>query len=280
MKLAACVVLYNPDKSILGNIRSFLPFVEKVVAVDNSETRWQAYESVVSVEKIDVVSMGGNKGIASALNVGCSRLINEGFDVVLTMDQDSIFPLEDAESILREVETLIGAYSIVGLNFNSTGSGEPSEIVETKYWLTSGNFVDLRAFERTGGFDSRLFIDYVDIEFGHKLKLAGLKVCYLKNFSLSHFIGNPIEVRLFGKTFYAMNHPPIRYYYRYRNSRFLYGTDRRFYKSKYYHEILVNIPKMLLFEPCKIEKLRMLFRGLSDGRRGRLGPYSEGSQDE
>lgn len=219
--------------------------------------------------------MGSNKGIAAALNAGCSKLVSEGFDVVLTMDQDSKFPLEDADAILNKVESLISVYSVVGLNFNSEKTGDPSEIVETKYWLTSGNFVDLAAFERVEGFDERLFIDYVDIEFGHRLRLAGLKECYLKNYSLKHSIGNPIKVNIFGKSFYAMNHSPIRYYYRYRNSRYLYGNDKQFYRDKYFQEILINIPKMLLFEPFKIEKIRMILRGLSDGRRGQLGPYVE-----
>lgn len=279
MRLGGCVVLYNPGDSVLENVASYLPFLERLVAVDNSDESEGAVELLGGYDKVEIVSMGGNKGIAAALNAGCSLLLDAGFDVALTMDQDSKFPIKDSQAILEQVGRLIGEYAIVGLNFNSNETGDPSELVDTKYWLTSGNFLDLHAYSKAGGFDERLFIDYVDIEYGHRLKLAGMKEGYLKNFSLSHSIGNPIEISLFGKTFRAMNHAPVRYYYRYRNSRYLYGTDASFYRDKYFRELFINIPKMLLFEPFKKEKVRMIIRGLSDGRRAKLGPYEGGNNE-
>lgn len=275
MKLGGCVVLYNPGRDVISNIASYLPFLEKLVVVDNSKLRLPIVDEIASIPIVEVISMGGNKGIASALNAGCRRLIEEGFTCALTMDQDSVFPLECAQEILGQIERHLVRYSLVGLNFNSEQGTDPTEIVETRYWLTSGNFIDLKAFEVVGGFNEALFIDYVDIEFGHRLMQAGLKECYLKNFSLRHSIGDPIEIRLAGKTFYAMNHSPIRYYYRYRNSRYLHGLDRAFYRSKYLRELFINIPKMLLFERERAAKLKMIRRGLMDGRAGVLGPYEE-----
>lgn len=273
------MVLYNPSGSVLENVASYLPFLERLVAVDNSDGSNEVVGTLAGYSKVEVVSMDGNKGIAAALNAGCGALLSAGFDVALTMDQDSIFPIRDSQAILEQIERLIGEYAVIGLNFNSNEVGDPSELVETKYWLTSGNFVNLHAYSKVGGFDERLFIDYVDIEYGHRLKEAGMKEGYLKNFSLNHSIGNPIEIRLFGKSFRAMNHAPIRYYYRYRNSRYLYGTDKRFYRNKYFKELLFNIPKMLLFEPFKVKKVRMIIRGLSDGRTAMLGPYRGGRNE-
>lgn len=279
MRLGGCVVLYNPSESVLDNITTYLPFLETLIVVDNSDYPGDVINELAGYSNVEVISMCGNKGIAAALNVGCDKLLRAGLDTALTMDQDSCFPIENSKAILTQVDRLMGTYAIVGLNYNSHETGDSSEIVETKYWLTSGNFLDLNAYKKIGGFDSRLFIDYVDIEYGHRLKMAGMKECYLKNFSLKHSIGNPMEIKLFGRSFYAMNHAPIRYYYRYRNSRYLYGTDKSFYREKYVKEILINIPKMLLFEPRKIDKLRMIVRGLSDGRSAKLGPY-ERAYDE
>ena len=37
VRIAALVILYNPDKNILDNINSYINQVEKVFVVDNSE---------------------------------------------------------------------------------------------------------------------------------------------------------------------------------------------------------------------------------------------------
>lgn len=275
MKLGGCVVLFNPADDVLDNVKTYLPFLGELVVVDNSTDSSPVVSEIVCMDGVRYLSMGGNMGIAAALNAGCHALMEDGFDVVLTMDQDSKFPIDDAVQILSKVEDLFGEYALVGINFNAAEAVYADEITEVKYWLTSGNFLSLRAYGIVDGFDSSLFIDYVDIEFGHRLKSAGLKLCYLNNYSLTHSIGSPIEIKLLGHTFHAMNHGAIRYYYRYRNSRYLYGTDKAFYRDKYYRELFINIPKMLLFEPNKAAKLKMIRRGLADGRRGLLGPYRE-----
>ena len=132
---------------------------------------------------------------------------------------------------------------------------------------------EIEAFKKVNGFNSNLFIDYVDIEFNYKLHKLGMKICYLKNYSLKHKIGNPIKIKIFGKCYYAMNHNPIRYYYRYRNSRYLFAKDRKVFFKLYLKEIVVNIPKMLLYEDRKKEKLRMIKRGISDAKHNKLGEY-------
>lgn len=274
MSIGAVVVLYNPDNDVMDNIHTYLPIVDYLVAVDNSTHASRIVKELASDKKSEIIEMGGNKGIATALNAGCSRLVELGCDIALTMDQDSRFPLEQSESILSEVQHLIKEYAIVGLNYNNMPHGV-DDISVPKYWLTSGNFLSLGAYEKVGGFNDELFIDYVDIEFNHRLRKAGMNICYLNNFSLQHKIGNPISIHIFGRTYYAMNESPVRCYYRYRNSRYLYKTDKQFYWRKFWSEILLNIPKILLFEPEKKEKMRMVCRGLRDGGLGVLGPLKE-----
>lgn len=274
MSIGAVVVLYNPDDDVVDNIRTYLPIVDYLVAVDNSTVASRVAKELASGEKSETIDMGGNKGIAAALNAGCSRLIELGFEIALTMDQDSKFPIEQSGNIVKAVQRLIKDYAIVGLNYNNLPHGA-GEITVPKYWLTSGNFLSLGAYEEVGGFNNELFIDYVDIEFDHRLQNAGMNLCYLNEYSLQHKIGNPIPISFFGRTYYAMNESPVRCYYRYRNSRYLYHTDKDYYGNKFWSEIFINIPKILLFEPEKKEKMRMVRRGLRDGGLGVLGPLKE-----
>ena len=280
MHLGGCVVVYNPGVSVLDNIKSYLPVLEKLVVVDNSTSDNEFVESLKSFSDVEIINMGGNKGIAAALNAGCQRLTEVGCDVALTMDQDSVFPAKHADSILRAVEKLLETHAIVGLDYevrdnleNNLGTSDEPVFIDVDYWITSGNFISLEIFQEIDGFNEELFIDYVDTEFCQRVRRVGKAICYLPGYALDHEIGSPIEFSLFGRTYRAMNHSPVRYYYRYRNSLYLFRKDKVFYREKFFKEFAVNIPKMLLFEPHKREKLKMIVLGIKDGSKGILGPY-------
>ncbi len=273
LNVGSCTVLYNPDKYVMNNISSYIGLMQYCVVIDNSDEKNEYSKQLMSNPNINYIDMHGNKGIASALNKGAEFLYAKGVEFMLTMDQDSTFPTNYYNNIEQFIENLKKDYSVIGLNFNHDIDINCTKIIETLYWLTSGNFVNLSDFYRIGKFDENLFIDYVDIELGYRLFTNNLKLCYLEGYSLNHKIGNPIEINLFGKKYYAMNHSPIRYYYRYRNAHYLYHINKKFFKREYYKELFVNIPKMIFFEKDKIFKIKMICRGIMDSKKGKLGQY-------
>lgn len=275
VRIGACTVIYNPDEQVINNIKTYFDKVNVCVVVDNSEKKNIVCELLKNTPKITYIDMHGNKGIAAALNRGIEFLQKKDIDYVLTMDQDSKFPKQYYEKIINLVEKYGNEYSVVGLNYNYSSKELNDEIVEAQYWLTSGNFVKITDFNKIGKFDEELFIDYVDIEYGYKLYKNNLKLCYLKNFSLEHEIGNPIQINLFGKKFFAMNHNAIRYYYRYRNSYYLYKKDKIFFKKEFFKEIFVNIPKMMIYERDRRNKIKMIYFALKDAKSKKMGKYDK-----
>jgi rhamnosyltransferase len=271
--ICGCVVLYNPSKKTIENIKSYMPIVSTLYAVDNSDTKTDVNTKIAGLPNVEYIDMGGNAGIAAALNKGLKKGIAAGYSYGLTMDQDSIFPVEEKRIILSLVDKLIQEYALVGLNYNFFPEQKTDAIVQAKYWLTSGNFVDLQAYDTAGGFNEDLFIDYVDMEFDRQLIRNGYQLCYLRDYSLKHAIGNPITVNIGKFHFTSMNHGPVRYYYRYRNSWYLHHEDPSFYRDKYFREMFFNIPKMLLLEKDKSTKLRMIKKGINDAKKGILGKY-------
>lgn len=271
--VGSCTVLYNPNESVLTNLNSYSNCVDVSVVVDNSDTKNEISQSLKNDPNFIYIDMDGNKGIAAALNKGIEYLNSKNIDFALTMDQDSLFPTKYYPNILKLVNKYKTDYSVIGLNFNQDNGGL-DEIIEVPYWITSGNFVNISDFMSVGGFMNELFIDYVDFELGYKFKKNGFKICYLKDFSLKHTIGNPIEIHLFGKTYYAMNHSPIRYYYRYRNAYYLYHfVDRRFFKKEYYKEMIVNTLKMLIYEKNQKVKFSMIRKGIQDAKCKKMGKF-------
>lgn len=272
--VGSCTVLYNPNESVLTNLNSYSNCVDVSVVVDNSDTKNEISQSLKNNPNFIYIDMDGNKGIAAALNKGIEYLNSKNIDFALTMDQDSLFPTKYYPNILKLVNKYKTDYSVIGLNFNQDNGGL-DEIIEVPYWITSGNFVNISDFMSVGGFMNELFIDYVDFELGYKFKKNGFKICYLKDFSLKHTIGNPIEIHLFGKTYYAMNHSPIRYYYRYRNAYYLYHfVDRQFFKKEYYKEMIVNTLKMLIYEKNQKVKFSMIRKGIQDAKCKKMGKFN------
>lgn len=272
--VGSCTVLYNPNESVLTNLNSYSNCVDVSVVVDNSDTKNEISQSLKNNSNFIYIDMDGNKGIAAALNKGIEYLNSKNIDFALTMDQDSLFPTKYYPNILKLVNKYKTDYSVIGLNFNQDNSGL-DKIIEVPYWITSGNFVNISDFMSVGGFMNELFIDYVDFELGYKFKKNGFKICYLKDFSLKHTIGNPIEIHLFGKTYYAMNHSPIRYYYRYRNAYYLYHfVDRQFFKKEYYKEMIVNTLKMLIYEKNRKAKFSMIRKGIQDAKCKKMGKFN------
>lgn len=270
-RIAACVVLYNPDNEVLINISNYNSKMEKVVVVDNSDVKGVINYQIENLDNLHYIDMQGNKGIAAALNVGLNYLYNAKYDIALTMDQDSVFPMDYFDEIYRLVQKYSEEYSIVGLNINHESENKTDEIVEVSYLLTSGNFVNLLDFYEVGEFCEDLFIDYVDFEFDFKLCKANKKICYLKDYSLKHKIGNPIEFEILGRKYYAMNHHAVRYYYRYRNAYYLNKMYGCHFKKLLLKEIIIQFPKMLIFEKDRLSKIKMISKGIKDAKSGKLG---------
>ena len=120
-----------------------------------------------------------------------------------------------------------------------------------------------------------LFIDYVDFDLGYRFKKAHLKIGYLSGYCITHTIGNPVPIHVLNKTFYALNHSPIRYYYRYRNAYYLYHfVDRQFFKKEYYKEMIVNTLKMLIYEKNQKVKFSMIRKGIQDAKCKKMGKFN------
>lgn len=272
MKIAGCVVLYNPPDDCIGNIETYIGLVDVLFVMDNStKHNAELISSLKQNPKIEYTDFNANTGIAYALKIGVGKAVEKGYDLCLTMDQDSRFPLISREELYDRFASVsnLDDYGIIGLNFNS--ECKERELKEVKTWITSGNFIVLECYKKIKGFNADLFIDYVDFELNEQFYNIGKKIAVWQDWSLEHKIGNPERHSFFLIKFTVMNHSPIRLYYRYRNSLFLFKKNKRFYKNLYYHNLFIDIPKILLFETDRKKKLRMIKIGRRDAKLGNMG---------
>lgn len=273
LKIGSCTVLFNPDRDVISNVETYKELMDVCVVVDNSDNKNEVSKYFKEDSSYIYIDMHGNQGIAAALNAGIEYLHSVNMDMALTMDQDSLFPTSDYSSIYQLIEKYKDEYSLIGLDVNKVDPSQ--EIVSVPYWITSGNFVKISDFYLAGKMNESLFIDYVDFDLGYRFKKAHLKIGYLSGYCITHTIGNPIPIHVLNKTFYALNHSPIRYYYRYRNAYYLYHyVDREFFKKEYRREMFGSLIKMFIFEKKRNEKIKMIKKGLSDAKKKRLGKFN------
>ena len=276
MKIDGIVVLYNPEMDVYDNISRYINLVNHLFVMDNADKKNEELNIKLKEHKnVTYVDLNGNKGIAQALKDGMDLAIKDGADYALTMDQDSKFPTDKYENILKYI-TDNQDYGIIGLNFNKTEDETPG-LVDFEFWLTSGNFIKVSDYKNVRGFNPELFIDCVDFDLYEQFWSKGIKMAYINEISIIHKIGNAEKHKFFGKTVEAMNHGSlVRYYYRYRNITYLYRyVNKKFYKKQYLKDMRNQRVKILLYEKNRCAKFKMIRKGSRDGKKKILGPYKE-----
>lgn len=279
---AAVCILYCPDWDRLRrNIAACLEQVERMYLIDNSEPPIEVPEEIETEDRIRYVGCGGNAGIARALNCGCRLAAEDGFDWVLTLDQDSVIPvdmigkykafLDSGEATAAGMLTCAVKVCEADALPAAAGKTEPVAIC-----YTSGAFMSLTAYRRVGGFEEALFIDGVDFEFCLRMREAGYRIYRLDDVVLDHRLGNSVPYRMFGRhLFYVTHHDYKRRYYMTRNALRInarYGATCPLVR----YNLLVaskSVIKILLFEKDKYRKFRSMWRGYKDYRRGIYGKY-------
>lgn len=281
MKLAVVVVLYNPDNEVQKNIQSYANSVDAVYAVDNSS---EDNRAKFSQDKIIYIPNLENKGIAYALNVGAKRAIEDGYEWLLTMDQDSCF--NDAGVDEMKLFILDSKNGKNGYDYNKIGlitpfhrtifneNEKPEGIDSPAVVMTSGNIINLNAYQKIGGFKDWMFIDAVDFDYCLNLRDHEYDIWRLTHIELKHNLGNVVFKDIGHKHMYSLNHSAVRRYYIVRNRHYFYDM---------YHERWPDFcnaekartsreaAKIFLCEKQKFKKLFAMLKGYIDYKRGVKG---------
>ena len=287
-KVAAIIISYNPDNNLLDSINLLINQVEKIIIVDNgSESQKKKNINLIKDidnKKIEVIFNEENLGIATALNIGVKEALNQGYNWILTMDQDSKASSNMVEKMLevynaideserKEILSIFPNFvdeRIQSIEENSNMNSY--EYVDAD--ITSGNLLRAEVFDKVGFFDDSLFIDLVDTDFCMRLNEKNIKMIKVRDAILYHSLGESQSVKsIFGK-FNTSNHSALRRYYMTRNrfytwekykdlSSFTLNRDKKLFKKEFI--------KIILGEKDKINKIKMVFKGYKDYKKGIRG---------
>ena len=278
IKLAGVVTLYYPDKDVKKNIESYLCNVEKLYVIDNTPNK-ENKDILPKSDKIEYIFNNKNIGVSMALNIGAKKAIEEKFNYLLTMDQDSRFKKNDIDKMIDFIENykekdlgLVTPWHVI-----NTNPKKPEEDIDYPLEvMTSGNIISLKAFKKIGGYKNELFIDGIDFDYCMNLNSHGFKVIRLNYINLKHDLGD-IEIKHhLRRDFVCSNHNYIRRYYIVRNTLYIckwYGNNFKEYTEFLKRGLRGQLMNVVLFEKDKFRKVRNMYRGYRDYKKGVLGEY-------
>ena len=277
--LAAVTILYNPDFSFLRNLATYAALVDKVFVIDNSEIPTvELQKQLTAITKVHLITNNENRGVATALNQGIGQAKGEGYEWVLTMDQDSSWETGQLENYLAELHELHDKtnVAVLGVNYAGKEAVVDKNIKEVNTVITSGSLINTAIFEELGGYMDKLFIDEVDHEYCYRAITKHYKVLQFEHIFLQHNLGHSIKVHnLKGKKVLQRNlHAPQRLYYIVRNGMFImkeYGQQFPEDMQERKKDILVRIKNRLLYGKNKIQSLWYVMLGLYHYLQKRYG---------
>ena len=287
-KVAAIIVSYNPDKNLLDSVNLLISQVEKIIIVDNGsiEEKRKDISSIKDIdnERIEIIFNEENLGIATALNIGVREALKQGFNWILTMDQDSKASKDMVEKMFevynnideKERKSILSIFP----NFvdERIQSIEENSVMNTYEYvdadITSGNLVNSKVFDKVGFFDDSLFIDLVDTDFCMRLNEKNIKMIKVRDAILYHSLGESQSVKSILGKFNTSNHSALRRYYMTRNrfyiwerykdlNSFTLNRDKKLFKKEFI--------KIILGEKDKVNKIKMVFKGYKDYKKGIRG---------
>ena len=282
MKIAAVVILYNPPPGVINNIKTYCNTVGKLYIMDNTEEGAAIKKELKALPGTEYFHDGKNEGLSKRLNEACRFAINEGYNWLLTMDQDSCFEDNSLSMYFDCVKNFkereyVGLFGISNQRASNSSSGACSFKDDTGI-ITSGTLMNLAAFKLTGGFDEALYIDAVDHDYSIRAKRAGYRVIRLLNIFLSHELGTEVY-RASVKTLFLVKkkkevHSPLRVYYMYRNMLYLtqkFEKEEPELVNQLKKDVSSRIKKAIFYGRNTGKIIRYLIKAKNDFKNGKMG---------
>jgi len=281
MNICAGVVLYNPNierlKSCVDAVRTQ---VDRLVLIDNASENLVEVLELFTEYNIVWIRNDENFGIAKALNQLVEYAGLNGFDWVLTLDQDSV--CEDG-FVRKLVGVVEGGSSVamvapvvvdrglpdVNVSSDDLSGGFVSGVEDIKFCITSGCLTNVKAIQNIGWFNEWLFVYDVDREICIRLLRAGYRLVRVNGVELYHEHGlKTVYRRFFWKKVVYRNYSPTAVYYMTRNLVFMlrkYGSEYTPHPFLRWVRLFFAFFVKFIFESGRMGRLKAFCRGVQDG---------------
>ena len=274
-KLLGLVTLYNPDtRKAIDNIKRYAYELDALIIWDNSPLE-EDYRHQILTELSDITDRiiwhgtGENLCIAPAINYGWHYAIQERYDMLLIMDQDSQW--DSFSNYRQQVEHYWSngnkwVFTPYIKGYDNWMVADP--ICNRRIFINSGTIIPIEILNIIHGADEEFPLDALDHDLSYRILKANYQVVCITKCILNHTIGKPrrskflhIVTNDYGRErTYSKTKCHIMNYRRHKDVMTLkeqYVFFKRIFISKFFRIILV--------EEDKVGRLGMFFKGIKDG---------------
>ena len=277
MRICSGIITYNPTLTDVSTcLEALCNQVERVIIVDNASKNVKSLQEVVSkYPNVTLVKNSQNIGFAKALTQVFEWAKSQGFDWVLTLNDDSVVPnnmISEYKKILENQGNLENSKnSKIAIVCSLLKNRLDGTILHSKCHedecITSGSLTSVEAWAKIGGFDEWLEIDGVDFDFSRRLARAGWQIVECQNVIMEHQIGKARSINLIIKHPIVWNHNANRKYYIARNMQVVDYKMGTYSYAKSLRAVVRDMIFVALWEKNKFAKIRAMIRGFKDGQQ-------------
>lgn len=290
-RIWAVIICYHAAQDTVASLaRALVSQVARVLVIDNDAS--QSTLAALQIDRVTYVPMPSNLGTAAAMNRAWQMALLEDVEFLICFDQDSVVTSDLVLSLgLRWEQLKRDGYGpgAVGPAWEDARThrvlralkpagwrrqridADTADFVEVDHLITSGCLVHRDTWLKTGPFDERLFLDYVDIEWSLRARNCGFHFYVTRDARMQHAIGDSV-ISIFGRSLWI--HQPIRQYLLVRNHLLLWRRPYIALSWKCRDAVQVAMKASLVFalRGPRWQRLLWIMRGIWDGLRGRSGP--------
>lgn len=287
--IAAAIVLYRPEPSVLGTL---LDALEQdglpIIVFVNGPLDPVVETRLAGLAHGTVIRVPENIGLGAGLNAVAGAAIEQGCSHILLFDQDST-PGPGLAAALSGVFTApaqrhrrvaaVGPLltpppgeSFLPITYDRLGRPAAGGLSEVAFLPTSGTLVCLSAFCEIGPFRADYFVDGIDVEWCYRAR-ARVHVCLLaEDVAMTHRWGHAEGEGV--RVPQILRQSPLRSYYYLRNRS--HNLKLRHFplgwKVATAFRLLAQAALLVLRGGAPLGMLRLTGRAFRDGLTGRLGP--------
>jgi rhamnosyltransferase len=296
--VVAVIVTYQPDPALMQEISAIALQVSRVLVVDNgsSPDRGELIRRAGNQEKVEVIPLRRNLGVAAAHNVGIRRAREMDASHVLLLDQDSMPQPQMVENLLKAEAALSAAGQKVGALgpvyhdprldkswpfYRMSGLGVRGQqcageyVIACDLLISSGTLLPLPVIEDVGPMNESYFLEHVDTEWSLRARSRGYGLFGVCDARMDHLLGDSnTGVPFTGRR--VQIYQPYRHYYLFRNAVLL-GREsyaKLPWKLNELRRLLARLIYFGLFVPPRLQRVRFMALGICHGIMGRAGPLN------
>ncbi len=268
----ATITTYNPEIGLLEkNIDAVKGQVDKLIVYENASANRDEVLRLCEEKNAEVVCNDKNYGVAGPLHDGIDYAVENGYDYILTLDQDSVASAGMVDKLIELIKSdenlaIVAANPVPATVAES--ESVPVENVSVDSVYTSGMLADVGKIKSIGNYMPEMFIDWVDDEICYRAKECGYGILQ-SGIPLIHRLGDLQKARFLWKKIYVQNYSEFRYYHIFRNGYYCierYGKRKDLVKRCKRRLTKAKL-KVILYEKNKASKLKAMKQGKRDAEK-------------